>query len=169
MGSHYRNEEQLVLMKKCAKCEIEKSTKTDFYGHSLTKDGFHNYCKDCLSLYQEEFLSKNKQKIKERDKKRKRIYNAKPEVKERLKEKNLKQYGLSLDSYEEMLKKQDFKCKICNKQNKSVLAVDHDHKTGRIRGLLCFSCNVILGNAKDDEKILLKSIEYLRNSNEYKS
>jgi len=61
---------------------------------------------------------------------------------------NLKRlYGLSLQDYEQLLKEQNFKCALCDKtheQEKVVgknLAVDHCHKTGQVRGLLCNDCN----------------------------
>jgi hypothetical protein len=50
-----------------------------------------------------------------------------------------RKYGLSADQYETMLKAQDYRCKICKKRQK--LCVDHCHKTGRVRGLLCIPCN----------------------------
>lgn len=43
----------------------------------------------------------------------------------------------------------------------TIFVVDHDHETGKVRGLLCNSCNVMLGHSKDDVAILQKGIEYL--------
>jgi hypothetical protein len=60
----------------------------------------------------------------------------------------LKTYNITLNDYNEMFKKQEGKCSICKKhQNelKKILYVDHDHKTGKVRGLLCKNCNVALG------------------------
>lgn len=56
---------------------------------------------------------------------------------------DLKQYGLTLDSYTEMLQKQDSRCAICKEQK--TLVIDHCHKTGKVRGLLCIGCNTGLG------------------------
>ncbi len=56
----------------------------------------------------------------------------------------LKKYGISLDQYNEILKKQNNACAICKRDRsnfKNNLAVDHDHKTGEVRGLLCFYDN----------------------------
>ena len=63
----------------------------------------------------------------------------------------LKQFGLTLESYEELFAKQNGACAICRStdakgpRGTSRLAVDHDHVTGKIRGLLCSSCNRLLG------------------------
>lgn len=78
-----------------------------------------------------------------------------------------KRYGISLEDYEEMLKKQNKKCKICGseeygRKSSNYFAVDHCHKTGKVRGLLCHQCNVGLGKFKDNEEILFKAIKYLK-------
>ena len=61
--------------------------------------------------------------------------------------KNLKQYGLSVADYERLYVAQDRVCALCQQTCRTGkhLAVDHDHKTGQVRGLLCYSCNVKLG------------------------
>ena len=74
-------------------------------------------------------------------------------------------YRLKTGEYGAMLLEQGGVCKLCSKtpeQNKEALAVDHDHKTGRIRGLLCRSCNYGLGRFCDDTNILTRAILYLR-------
>jgi len=58
-------------------------------------------------------------------------------------------------------------CEICgNKSTRTYLAVDHDHKTGKIRGMLCDHCNTALGKFKDDINIMKQAIKYLERSNE---
>lgn len=55
-------------------------------------------------------------------------------------------YGITRKQYDKMLKKQKGRCKICgNKPSRGPLHVDHNHESGRVRGLLCTSCNRILG------------------------
>ena len=74
-----------------------------------------------------------------------------------------KRYGLTPDDYNKLLEYQGFSCKICGKPWTFELpCVDHDHKTGNIRGLLCNACNALLGFAEDNTTILLKSIQYLK-------
>ncbi len=72
-------------------------------------------------------------------------------------------YGISQNSYDSILKDQDGVCKICGLVNTKGkrLAVDHDHKTGLVRGLLCGKCNTGLGSYNDNVELLEKAIWYL--------
>ena len=83
----------------------------------------------------------------------------------RTKKKRLKsKYNLSIEQYSEMIILQDSKCKICNNHiddNKSKVCVDHNHTTGKVRGLLCNHCNSMLGFAKDNIETLKEAIVYL--------
>lgn len=72
-------------------------------------------------------------------------------------------YGISLDDYEEMYARQAGACPICLERYE-VLAVDHDHLTGAVRGLLCNLCNVALGALLDNQDRLLRAIAYLDNA-----
>jgi hypothetical protein len=76
-------------------------------------------------------------------------------------------FGLSLEQYNEMFTAQGGKCKICGTHQlelKRRLAVDHDHNTGKIRGLLCQHCNLVIGLALDSTTTLESAIEYLKSS-----
>jgi len=76
-------------------------------------------------------------------------------------------YSITLEMYNKMLISQDNKCLICNKDSEllpKMLAVDHDHKTGKIRGLLCIQCNTGIGSFQDDSNLLKKAISYLEES-----
>lgn len=66
--------------------------------------------------------------------------------------------------YEELLKKQNNVCAICGEEcaARTRLSIDHDHKTGAIRGLLCMSCNLGIGKFHDDIVKLEKAILYLK-------
>ena len=72
-----------------------------------------------------------------------------------------KKFGITLSAYLSMKEGQDGKCIICKIKSKRNLCVDHDHKTGEIRGLLCLGCNTGLGNFKDNVNILSAAIKYL--------
>lgn len=85
----------------------------------------------------------------------------------------LRVFNITEVDYEIMLKLQNGVCAICsqiNKINKAgkirPLSVDHDHKTGIVRKLLCDACNHMLGKAKDNPEILEKAANYLRKHNE---
>lgn len=75
----------------------------------------------------------------------------------------LKGYGLTPETYEAMLLKQNRLCLICGEEMKSPV-VDHDHETGKVRGLLCRVCNAALGQFQESITILERAIQYLRNS-----
>lgn len=100
-----------------------------------------------------------REKVKENVKK---YYKAHPE--KRLAQR-VKKYGITADEYSKMLESQNGKCAICgaktgdNRGNR--LYVDHDHASGRTRGLLCYSCNFGIGIFKDDVNLLKRAIEYL--------
>lgn len=77
-------------------------------------------------------------------------------------------FGLTLAEYSAMVAAQDNKCAICDcgetqTRNGKVkaLAVDHNHETGEIRGLLCADCNQAIGKMKENRGILLAAIKYL--------
>ncbi len=77
----------------------------------------------------------------------------------------LKRFGLTIEMFEEIVKKQNGKCAICNQlPNRSNLDVDHDHKTGKVRGLLCSACNRAIGYMGDNPERLKKAIKYLTNN-----
>jgi hypothetical protein len=80
-------------------------------------------------------------------------------------------FGLSSEAYEAILSGQDYKCAICGNKESAVmygktihLSVDHCHKTGKIRGLLCLKCNTAIGKLDDDPKLLRKAARYLERS-----
>lgn len=74
-----------------------------------------------------------------------------------------RKYGITLEDYQDLEVLQGGVCDICQSTNphREKLVVDHDHKDGHVRGLLCDECNHLLGNAKDDPEILRKAISYL--------
>ena len=75
-----------------------------------------------------------------------------------------KKYGLEYGVYDEMLRNQNNSCAICEidrSEFKNNLAVDHCHETGKVRALLCYHCNVGLGNFRDKTKLLSRAVKYL--------
>jgi hypothetical protein len=74
-----------------------------------------------------------------------------------------RKYGVTHDQYLVLLEAQGGVCAICgNSEQKRQLAIDHDHETGEIRGLLCDRCNPMLGYAQDDIAVLEAAIAYLK-------
>lgn len=92
-----------------------------------------------------------------------------PNVARKKKDCNLRRkYGISIEEYEAIHKSQNDLCKICGLPEtrgqgaiKGALSVDHDHTTGKVRGLLCKGCNIALGEFKHDPVLMLKAVEYL--------
>jgi Recombination endonuclease VII len=77
-------------------------------------------------------------------------------------------YGISIDEYDALVEKYNHLCGICSQPEKrkfkgevTRLSIDHCHKTGKVRGLLCYECNIMLGKAKDSITVLQAAIKYL--------
>lgn len=88
-------------------------------------------------------------------------YRTKPEVKERVRRRRLElRYGITHDEYQALVIKQGERCAICTQQKS--LHVDHDHISGKVRGLLCGSCNRALGLFYDQVPLMEKAISYLK-------
>jgi hypothetical protein len=147
-------------MFKCINCGIEKPL-TEFHKHIKRYDSKYHSCKPEKNgqVYGSGHLSICKSC---RSTKRKEQYN--PEIAKNDSLKSL--YGITLEQYNSMLVRQNYCCFICGNHEtsstKGRLFVDHDHVTGKIRGLLCGKCNSLLGMAQDDPEILIKAIAYLR-------
>jgi len=114
--------------------------------------------------HKEDIIAKSKQYYKnnkESIKKYRQEKNIKEEV---YRVKNLSKFGISIEEYQDIYDKQNGSCAICN--NVCVtgrrLAVDHDHTTNKVRGLLCGKCNMAIGLMRDDIYLLKKSIIYLQ-------
>ena len=84
---------------------------------------------------------------------------------ERVKENGIKyRHGISLKDYNKMFIKQNGRCAICEKPQSDFsrkFIVDHCHKTGRIRDLLCYCCNTLLGKIENEPENLKKLLKYL--------
>ena len=75
-----------------------------------------------------------------------------------------RKYGITLADYNQMFSDQGGACAICNTHQCATgraLAVDHDHQTGKVRGLLCQACNTAIGKLKDDPELIKKAAEYV--------
>ena len=175
----------MIAYRICTACKIEKEeTTVNFYKRgksSIRKDGtipFHPECKTCAKE-RVKAISAAKYKCPE-EKAKKQAYRKKHSKKlvaqaKAWKEDNpdkaldsylKRRYGITLVDYTTIEAEQKFKCKICRTSDFSEgrgsrMVVDHCHKTGEVRGLLCHSCNVGLGNFKDDPRVLKKAIKYL--------
>ena len=98
-----------------------------------------------------------------------RIRRSTPEGQLAIRNMNLLKFGITADEYDEMHRSQDGVCAICGKPEEMSnqyglmrLAVDHNHETGKVRGLLCMKCNRSLGMLGEDIGIMRKMIEYIK-------
>lgn len=103
---------------------------------------------------------------KEMKKEYDKVYKSLPHIKEKDWENWIKRaYSISVDDYKKLYEDQNGKCAICgNKSNlgrKEKLCVDHNHKTNKVRGLLCDLCNKGIGSLKDDIKNVKAALTYL--------
>ena len=134
--------------------------------------------KDIAKQYQKEYHAKWYQKNKEkRNQQIKEYAKTKPEEwRKNIGRKHHlnSRYQLTPEEYQVKLKEQNYKCGICDKDvvnnirggNIIALSVDHNHNTGKIRKLLCHSCNTGLGHFKDNPELLEKASKYLLNYEE---
>lgn len=110
------------------------------------------------------WLSENKDKVKKYAQKHYKKY--KDRILNDVKAKDSyykRKYGITFDRYNEMLKEQNGVCAICFKPPKNRrLAVDHNHKSGKVRKLLCWMCNNVLGRWYDNPQRFERAAEYLR-------
>lgn len=120
----------------------------------------HKKHEEKRKIYRKEYEMTNKEKIRERSKKWK-LKN-----KEKIRDQNLRRmYGITSEDYNNLLKSQDNSCKICLIPTEDLnrkLVVDHCHKTGKIRGLLCMNCNKSLGLLKDSTNTVENMLNYLK-------
>jgi hypothetical protein len=123
----------------CTKCGIEKDIE-NFYPRKGYKDGHDSWCRDCHLEVSRDPM----QKRKKNEWRMKRLYN------------------LTLEEIDNMLILQEHKCVICHKSlHETYRCIDHDHKTGKVRGILCRSCNTMLGQVCEDVQVLKDAITYL--------
>jgi hypothetical protein len=131
-------------------------------------------CSDCLTEKPESEFARNRGYLTKRCKpcyaayvKTLPSYNAEARRRSKFKAR----YGMTVDEYDEMHERQQGLCAICGNSEPNVdrrtgepmrLSVDHDHETGRVRGLLCQKCNRALGLLDDDVDRLKWAIDYLQ-------
>lgn len=140
----------LQKIKICSKCKRKlPATKKYFYQDKRRKDNFANPCRICKRLYEQSECA--------------RFLDWKRSIKYH--------YKLKVNDYNKLFSIQNGRCAICRKHQSELkrgLDIDHDHKTGKVRGLLCNYCNKIVGRYINDSthyknQAIINGIkEYLR-------
>ena len=146
---------------KCAKCQEWKPMGTeDFYRMSRMWRGFASYCKSCHIKFIKDkpYRSRDFRRIRESRSDSAREWDLK------------NKFGITLEEYNSMLDLQGGVCAICQKVDSRTrmdgtplaLAIDHDHETGEVRGLLCSRCNMSVGALGDSHESIMRVVEYLK-------
>lgn len=139
-------------MKVCAKC-----------GEKSAAYAGHLRCRRCYAEDQREQRRRHVDKRRAYDRNRPRRSNP---LTDRARE--LRKFGLTLESYDILLESQGGVCAVCQRPERKArlgvvmaIAVDHDHDSGVVRGLLCNACNLGLGKFEDDPARLRAAADYL--------
>lgn len=172
-----------IIDKRCSTCHHTKPI-TEFNAHAISKDGYSSACRTCEAKRCKQWRDKNPERCRywarkacSREKTlyknsatfraKRQAYNHQYTIKNRRRirdQKLRKQYGISLRLFYQTFSKQHRRCAICNTttpKGHGKWHTDHNHTTGKFRGILCHHCNMLLGNAKDDVRILAKAMKYL--------
>lgn len=171
--------------KGCSRCKQTLPTDA-FSSNKSTRDGLQAYCRECSAEYYRQRQAAKGRTVRENvpvprgSKRCPRCREVKPHDQwernksssdgwasycrpcraERNQESRLKRhYGLTVAQRDAMIKEQFGICPICLEPGPK--HVDHDHDTGKVRGVLCFSCNAALGQFKDRPDVLRRAAEYL--------
>jgi len=140
-----------MTTKGCTKCGIEK-THAEFYSDARRKSGVSSWCRECWREYER----LRRERLGPRGRKNRKLKYL---------------YGMTIQEYMAMLKNQNGLCAICGEKETVInpksskvqkLCVDHDHKNGKVRGLLCSACNKALGLLNDDTTRVMKAHDYLK-------
>lgn len=182
------------MTKACTKCGIEKSL-DQFPSAKNAPGGIFSWCRGCCraaekrrrETYPEKVRASNRASYVKHKAKRQRYARVyydehkdhelaraktwRETNKQDIKFRDLERtYGLTRKQYEDMMRRQDGGCAICQSKfffdkprNPRYPCVDHDHSTKKVRGLLCNMCNQGLGYFRDNPKALIRAVEYLKN------
>lgn len=131
-------------MKKCLRCQHILPL-SEFHKNAARYDGRQQECKECGK----------RRKAQE--------YGTQAGKARCLTHQRKYKYGLTADQVSEMFRRQNGSCALCKKEFGDLrIHIDHDHATGRVRGILHQNCNLLLGHAKDNIETLEMAISYLR-------
>lgn len=156
--------------KRCRVCGESKPL-SEFSKNTGARDGHRNECKPCIAAASRRYYAENRDRVGEavreyRVRHPEEIRNRKrawltPERSRRYWLRH--RYGITEAEYAAMAQRQGGRCAICRElpADEQVLHVDHNHKTGALRGLLCGHCNRLLGQAKENPETLLTAAAYL--------
>jgi uncharacterized protein (DUF2461 family) len=164
-----------VASKECRICNDKKPI-SEFHRATGMRDGHRSECKSCSReknrrnywkdrdaaiarvrkwrIENPEKYAALQRRTKERNRERVRINNRRGHLE--------RKYGLSIEDFHFLRIVQDNQCALCGRTDEQGLHVDHDHRTGRVRGLLCGKCNKAIGLLDEDPAVFAAAVTYLR-------
>lgn len=152
----------------CTKCAVPL-TQENSVPARRNRDGLSDVCRDCHSSSARAWQAANPERVKEIDRRKYRKAKAAGTLKssynpERERRKALvRRYGITIEQYEAMVADQGGVCCLCDgAPGKRPLSVDHDHATGKVRGLLCTPCNVALHAVERTTDWMARATSYLK-------
>lgn len=164
---------QSLTVKTCRKCLLDKPI-TEFFRKADSRDGHQSLCKSCRREYKRAEYVIHRDKVQARNKRwyernrESQIFrtsrNARQNAPARRDARFRRTYGVSLVEIEAIREAQGGVCAICRdpkRPGRKSLCVDHCHRTGRVRGLLCHQCNKAIGLFGDSPSHLHAAIAYL--------
>lgn len=143
-----------LASKRCGRCNIIKPT-SEF--HRDRRFGIKSYCKLCSVEHRRQWIKKQARYDNGR------VAEWRRENPDKVFSQHLRRYGFTPADYSDAMARSDGKCVICTAPfgKDTPPHIDHCHDSGRLRGLLCMSCNIALGHFKDDVDRLRRAISYL--------
>lgn len=151
-------------MKTCYACKEDKECK-HFSKDYRTKDKLTGICRKCNTFRASQWIKNNRERFNKKC--RERGDHKKQSKRDR---ELVRKYGITGKQYDEILEEQKGVCALCKELrltgNQKRMHVDHDHKTKKVRGILCQSCNTGLGKFRDDTELLKEAIKYLGENSE---
>lgn len=135
--------------KRCTSCKEEKPL-TEYTKDRSRTDGLNAMCVVCHRAKGQTWRDANPEESKRR-------------VREAQRARRMRELGITQADYDDIMEKQEGVCATDGTAPEAParLAVDHDHATGEVRGLLCIPCNLAIGNLRDDPVLVLRAADYL--------
>lgn len=148
----------MLASKYCPDCGEERPAK-EFHKNKRNKGGLASYCRMHTRQRYEQHYAHNAPARRTYQKRRREEQAEHTRRLQRL-SKIKSKYGLDRDAYATLVAAADGRCAICGREKK--LQIDHCHTTGKVRGLICWSCNIALGKMEDSVERLQAAIRYLQ-------
>jgi hypothetical protein len=140
----------------------------EFSASEETPDGLFSWCKSCQRVYlrRRRHIAREIDPLTSKILQRAQLDRHEKRLQARKRSRLLHMYGITQQQYEQMLQAQGYLCALCGCEltADAVPSVDHSHETDIIRGIVCRKCNLMIGLAEDDPRLLYLGIKYLHES-----